>query len=94
MVLHYSAEKHYLGQLFVSPDGETEAKQNAYAYVDDSNMSVNEEGVKRFNKENSKNWSLVKASWEDLSGYEKYLFASGGEWQWRNANNTGSDQKE
>ena len=61
------AEKHYPGQLFVSPDGKTEAKQ--HAYVDDSNLSVNAEGVKWFNEENGKNWSLVKASWEALSGY-------------------------
>ena len=35
----------------MSPDGEIEAKQNVDAYVDDSNLSVNEGGVRRFNKE-------------------------------------------
>ena len=72
-------ERHYPGQLFRSPDGEVTAKQNVDAFVDDSNLSVNEEGVKEFNKEHKTAWEMVRASWEAMSGYEQYLFASGGQ---------------
>ena len=71
-------EKHYPGQLFISPDGEIRASQHADAFVDDCNLSVNKTGVKEFNDKQGTSWDMVRASWEALNGYEQYLFSSGG----------------
>ena len=48
------------------------------SYVDDSNLSVNEEGVKEYNKKNGQNLKLEEASVKAYQGYERYLFLSGG----------------
>ena len=47
-------EKHQPGQLFCSPNGDTEAKQMVDGYVDDCNLAVNKDVVQQFNEENSK----------------------------------------
>ena len=70
--------EHQPGQVFVSPNGNEVAKQAADAYVDDSNLAVNQRGVDVFNEKNGTNRSLVTASRESFQGYERYLFISGG----------------
>ena len=71
-------QEHQPGQVFVSPDGSEIAKQVADAYVDDSNLAVNQRGVDQFNEKNGTNSSLEKASRDSFQGYERYLFISGG----------------
>ena len=70
--------EHQPGQVFISPDGNEVARQAVDAYVDDSNLAVNQSGVDEFNERNGTNSSLEEGSRESFQGYERYLFTSGG----------------
>ena len=48
------------------------------SFVDDANLSVNEEGVRGFNARTGKKLNLEQASARAYQGYERYLFLSGG----------------
>ena len=48
-------DENHPGQVFKSPTGEIEAKQTLDAFVDDSNLSVNKQGVEKFNKKDKLN---------------------------------------
>ena len=66
------------GQVFKSPTGKNVERQNIDSYVEDSNLSVNEEGVKEFNKRTDEKLSLEEASKNAYQSYKKYVFLSGG----------------
>ena len=54
------------------------ARQTVDAFVDDSNLSVNERGVREYNERTGKSLDLKRASEQAYQSYEKYLFLSGG----------------
>ena len=66
------------GQYFVSPDGSLVSEQTIDAFVDDSNLSVNEAGVQKYNDRHEEDLSLVEASKKAYQGYGRYLLISGG----------------
>ena len=66
------------GQVFRGPTCQEEARQTIDAYVDDSNLSVNEEGVLVFNTERGTDMNLEEASQLSYQKYARYLFMSGG----------------
>ena len=47
-------------------------------YVNDCNLAVNTDGVKRFNEENGTNENLESASKKSYQAYTRYLFSSRG----------------
>ena len=66
------------GQYFVTPERREEAEQTIDSYVYDSNLSVNEEGVRVFNERHDTELNLEEASREAYQGYERYMYISGG----------------
>ena len=66
------------GQIFDSPDGRLRAVQMLDAYVDDSNLSVNQMGVEIYNKKWGTNYDLEEAGRRSFQAYNRYLRGSGG----------------
>ena len=71
-------ETNQPGQVFFNPTKEIKASQTIDAFVDDSNLSVNETGVREYNKKRGTNLSIEEASRQAYQAYERYLFVSGG----------------
>ena len=66
------------------------AKQTVDSYVDDVNMSVNQEGTDEYNRVNGTDMNLEQASSKSLQSYAKYLFLTGGNLALKkNASSTG-----
>ena len=74
---HHVDGKCQPGKLCLSPNGEMEAEQMAEAFINDSNLAVNEVGVHSFNKKWVLNDNLEEAKKMDFQGYERYLFLGG-----------------
>ena len=71
-------ETNQPGQIFFSPTKEIKATQTIDAFVDDSNLSVNETGVREYNRKRGTNLTIEGASKQAYQAYERYLFVSGG----------------
>lgn len=71
-------EKFQPGQIFSSPDGKLNAVQMLDAFVDDSNLSVNQKGVVEYNKAWGTKHGLEEAGLQAFQEYSWYLSGSGG----------------
>ena len=71
-------EKCQPGQVFDSPDGRIRAVQMLDAFVDDSNLSVNQLGVEIYNEKWGTDHDLEEAGKRTFQAYSWYLRGSGG----------------